>query len=155
RSQGPLRSGDSQRRHEPAGEAAGPSRSAEVSVVTDDEFESPDRLLRRIYEEDFGFLPTNRSMKPVHVANATCRRLVGFTSDHIPLARVLRQYVKDQRAGYMEERNPNATILADFPGRFMDPYGNAPSDEHLTTFRSLAKETLGADGAAFETNQAS
>jgi hypothetical protein len=123
--------------------------------VSDDEFESPDRLLRRIYDEDFGFLPTNRSMKPVHVANATCRRLVGFTSDYIPLARVLRQYVKNQGAGYMEERNPNAAILTDFPGRFIDPYGNAPSDEHLTAFRSLAKETLGADGAAFETGQAS
>lgn len=120
-----------------------------------DQFESPDELLRRIYDEEFGFLPTNRSMKPVHVANATFRRLVGFTTDHTPLARVLRQYVQAQKKGYMEERNPNAVILADFPGRFVDPYGNAPDDEHLTAFRSLAKETLGADGAAFEASQAS
>ena len=40
-------------------QAAGPPRSAEVPVVTADEFESPDKLLRRIYDEDFGFLPTN------------------------------------------------------------------------------------------------
>jgi hypothetical protein len=119
------------------------------------EAESPDALLRRIYDEDFGFLPTNSSMKPVHVANGMARRLVGFSTDHLPLARVLRQYVKKQKAGYMEERNPNAKILADFPDRFRDAYGNEPSHEQLTTFRSLARETLGADGAVFETNQAS
>jgi len=117
--------------------------------------ESPDALLRRIYDEDFGFLPTNSSMKPVHVANGLARRLVGFSTDHTPLARVLRQYVTKQKAGYMEERNPNADILADYPNRFHDRYGNQPGDEQLTTFRSLAKETLGADGAVFETNQAS
>lgn len=121
----------------------------------DSEFESPDALLRRIYDEDFGFLPTNSSMKPVHVANGMARRLVGFSSDHTPLARVLRQYVRKQKAGYMEERNPNSTILADYPDRFRDAFGNEPSDEQLTAFRSLAKETLGADGAVFETNQAS
>jgi hypothetical protein len=121
-----------------------------------DDLESPDQLLRRIYDEDFGFLPTNRSMKPVHVANATSRRLIGFTTDHVALARVLRQYVQAQTRGrYLQERNPNAAILRDYPGRFLDPYGNDPSDEELTAFRSLAKETLGADGAAFETNQAS
>lgn len=121
----------------------------------DVEAESPDGLLRRIYDEDFGFLPTNSSMKPVHVANGLARRLVGFSTDHVPLARVLRQYVKKQKAGYMEERNPNADILEAFPGRFRDAYGNEPSEEQLTAFRSLAKETLGADGAVFETNQAS
>lgn len=121
----------------------------------DEEFESPDALLRRIYDEDFGFLPTNSSMKPVHVANGVARRLMGFSTDHTPLARVLRQYVKKQKAGYMEERNPNSLILADYPDRFRDAYGNEPSDEHLTAFRSLAKDTLGADGAVFETNQAS
>lgn len=119
------------------------------------EFESPDALLRRIYDEDFGFLPTNSSMKPVHVANGMARRLFGMTTGHLPLARVLRQYVKKQKAGYMEERNPNSVILADYPDRFRDAYGNKPSDENLTAFRSLAKDTLGADGAVFETNQAS
>lgn len=118
--------------------------------------ESPDALLRRIYDEDFGFLPTNSSMKPVHVANGMARRLVGFTTDHLPLARLLRQYVKNQKGGgYMEERNPNSDILDDYSGRFEDQYGNAPTDEQLTAFRSLAKETLGADGAVFETGQAS
>lgn len=117
--------------------------------------ESPDELLRRIYDEDFGFLPTNSSMKPVHVANGMFRRLVGVTTDHSPLARVLRQYVKNQVGGYMEERDPNAAILADFGDRFKDNYGNAPNDDDLTAFRSLAKETLGADAAVFSTNQAS
>jgi hypothetical protein len=123
--------------------------------VPEEEFESPDALLRRIYDEDFGFLPTNSSMKPVHVANGMARRLVGFNTDHTPLARVLRQRVMKQKAGYMEERNPNSVILQDYPDRFGDGYGNAPSDENLTAFRSLAKDTLGADGAVFETNQAS
>lgn len=123
--------------------------------AVDEGFESPDALLRRIYDEDFGFLPTNSSMKPVHVANGMARRLVGFSTDHTPLARVLRQRVMKQKAGYMEERNPNAVILEDYPDRFRDSFGNAPSDESLTAFRSLAKDTLGADGAVFETNQAS
>jgi len=126
-----------------------------IEVAGKDDTESPDALLRRIYDEDFGFLPTNASMKPVHVANGLARRLVGYTTDHVPLARVLRQFVKKQAQGYMDERNPNTAILADYPERFRDSYGNQPSDEQLTTFRSLAKETLGADGAAFETNQAS
>ena len=117
--------------------------------------ESPDTLLRRIYDEEFGFLSTNSSMKPVHVANALARRLTGTTTDHLPLARVIRQYTKKQTGGYMEERNPNSAILAAFPDRFQDSYGNPPSDERLTAFRSLAKETLGADGAAFEANQSS
>lgn len=130
--------------------------SASPDVTGSGEAESPDALLRRIYDEDFGFLPTNASMKPVHVANALSRRLVGFSTDHLPLARVVRQFVKNQKGGgYMEERNPNADIIADYPGRFKDSYGNAPTDEQLTTFRSLAKETLGADGAVFETGQAS
>lgn len=120
-----------------------------------DETESPDALLRRIYDEDFGFLPTNSSMKPVHVANGMARRLLGFTTDHLPLARLVRQYTKNQKGNFMEERNPNSVILADYPGRFHDAYGNAPGDDQLTTFRSLAKETLGADGAVFETGQAS
>lgn len=119
------------------------------------EVESPGELLRRIYDEDFGFLPTNSSMKPVHVANGLYRRLVGSTTDHTPLARVLRQYVKNQRGGFMEERDPNASILDDFGDRFADSYGNAPSDDDLTAFRSLAKETLGADAAVFSSNQAS
>lgn len=123
--------------------------------AANEEFESPDALLRRIYDEDFGFLPTNSSMKPVHVANGMARRLVGFSTDHTPLARVLRQRVMKQKAGYMEERNPNSVILQDYPDRFRDAYGNAPSDEAMTAFRSLAKDTLGADGAVFETNQAS
>jgi hypothetical protein len=119
------------------------------------EFESPDELLRRIYDEDFGFLPTNSSMKPVHVANGMCRRITGVTTDHTPLARVLRQFVKNQTGGYMDERDPNSAILRDFGDRFKDGYGNAPSDDDLTAFRSLAKETLGADAAVFSSNQAS
>jgi hypothetical protein len=119
------------------------------------EFESPDELLRRIYDEDFGFLPTNASMKPVHVANALCRRLEGVTFDHTPLARLLRQYVKNQRGGFMDERDPNSAILTDFGDRFKDAYGNPPSDDDLTAFRSLAKETLGADAAVFSSTHAS
>jgi len=111
--------------------------------------ETPDQLLRRFYDEEFGFLPTNRSMKPVHVANGLARRLTGKVADHTPLARVLRQFVKNQKGGYVEERDSNEDILEDFGDRFIDSYGNVPSDEALTRFRSLAKETLGADAAVF------
>lgn len=37
------------------------------------EIETPKDLLRRIYDEEFGFIPTNASMKPVHVANGMAR----------------------------------------------------------------------------------
>ncbi len=116
---------------------------------------SPDLLLRRIYDEEFGFLPTNRSMKPVHVANGLARRVMGVTNDFKPLAQVIRQYVKKQAAGYLEERNSNATILEKYPTVFRDWYGNPPTDERLTAFRALARDTLGADGAAFESGQSS
>ena len=61
------------------------------------ELESSGELLRRIYEEEFGFIPINASMKPVHMANGLYRRLCGVTYDHRPLAGVMRQYVKNQR----------------------------------------------------------
>lgn len=115
------------------------------------EIETPAELLRRIYDEEFGFLPTNASMKPVHVANAMARRIIGTQSDSGPLARVLRQYVDNQRGGFKEERNPNSAILADYGDRFEDRFGNPPTDEALTRFRSLSKDTLGADDAVFPT----
>jgi len=115
------------------------------------DLETAGDLLRRIYDEEFGFLPTNASMKPVHVANGLCRRLMGVSTDHTPLARVLRQYVKNQRGGFMEEREPNAAILTDYGDRFTDSHGNRPGDEAMTRFRALAKETLGADNAVFPT----
>lgn len=111
--------------------------------------ETPAELLRRIYDEEFGFLPANASMKPVHVANGLARRILGTQCDHTALARVLRQFVENQRGGFQEERNPNAAILADYGTRFSDRFDNSPSDEALTRFRSLAKDTLGADDAVF------
>lgn len=117
--------------------------------------DSPDVLLRRIYDEEFGFLPTNRSMKPVHVANGLARRIVGVTNDFRPLAEVIRQYVKKQTAGYLEERNPNSAIVEAYPQKFQDSHHNPPPDARLTAFRALAKDTLGADGAAFESGQSS
>ena len=117
--------------------------------------DTPQELLRRIYDEEFGFLPINKSMKPVHVANALARRIVGVTNDFQPLAKVIRQYVKKQSGGYMEERNPNSVIVEAYPQKFTDSHRNRPSDEKLTAFRALAKDTLGADGAAFESGQSS
>jgi len=119
------------------------------------EWESPGELLRRIYEEEFGFIPINASMKPVHVANGLYRRLCGVTYDHRPLAGVMRQYVKNQRGGVVEERLSNSDILERYSDMFTDVHGNRPSDEKMTRFRSLAKETLGADDAVFFPSQAS
>ncbi|MBV9382091.1 MAG: hypothetical protein JO242_15670, partial [Streptosporangiaceae bacterium] len=112
--------------------------------------EGPGGLLRRIYEEEFGFLPTNSSMKPVHVANGLYRRLSGVSSDHRPLAGVLRQYVKNQRGGFVEERQSNGAVLDSYGDRFSDTHGNRPSDEAMTRFRSLANEILGADDAVYQ-----
>jgi hypothetical protein len=118
------------------------------------ESESPDAVLRRIYDEEFGFLPTNSSMKPVHVANGLFRRITGVTTDFRPLGEVVRQYkLKGNKT--LVEGNPNETILKKYGPRFTDGYGNAPSDDKMTAFRALAKETLGADGAAFDTGQSS
>lgn len=111
--------------------------------------DAPGDLLRRIYEQEFGFLPTNSSMKPVHVANGVCRRLSEFSSDHRPLASVLRQYVKNQKGGFVEEQQSNGTILDSYGDRFFDSHGNRPSDEAMTRFRSLANEILGADDAVY------
>jgi hypothetical protein len=121
--------------------------------VTDtaSEIETPKDLLRRIYDEEFGFIPTNTSMKPVHVANGMARRILGTQADFAPLARLLRQYVENQRGGFKEERNPNSAILEAFGERFTDRFDNPPSDEAMTRFRSLAKDTLGADDAVFPT----
>lgn len=113
------------------------------------EVETPKELLRRIYDEEFGFIPTNTSMKPVHVANGLARRVLGKQTDFRPLARLLRQYVDNQRGGFKEERNPNSAILTDYGDRFTDRFGNPPSDDAMTRFRSLAKDTLGADDAVF------
>lgn len=115
------------------------------------ETETPADVLRRVYDEEFGFLPTNASMKPVHVANAMARRILGTQTDFGPLARVLRQYVDNQKGGFKEERNPNSAILGEYGARFEDRFGNPPSDEAMTRFRSLAKDTLGADDAVFPT----
>lgn len=115
------------------------------------EIETPKELLRRIYDEEFGFIPTNSSMKPVHVANGVARRILGTHVDFAPLARLLRQYVDNQRGGFKEERNPNTAIFEDFGERLSDRFGNPPSDDALTRFRSLAKDTLGADDAVFPT----
>jgi hypothetical protein len=111
--------------------------------------ETPKDLLRRIYDEEFGFIPTNASMKPVHVANGLARRVLGKQTDFRPLARLLRQYVDNQKGGFKEERNPNSAILTDYGDRFTDRFNNPPSDEAMTRFRSLAKDTLGADDAVF------
>jgi hypothetical protein len=121
--------------------------------VTDtaSEIETPKDLLRRIYDEEFGFIPTNTSMKPVHVANGIARRILGAQADFAPLARLLRQYVDNQKGGFKEERNPNSAILEAFGERFTDRFDNPPSDEAMTRFRSLAKDTLGADDAVFPT----
>lgn len=118
---------------------------------TASEIETPKDLLRRIYDQEFGFIPTNTSMKPVHVANGMARRILGTQTDFVPLARLLRQFVDNQRGGFKEERNPNSAILTDYGDRFTDRFGNPPSDEALTRFRSLAKDTLGADDAVFPT----
>jgi hypothetical protein len=78
-------------------------------------------LLWRVYEEEFGYRPVNQVIKPVHVANGLYRRLAGVSSDHKPLADVLRQYVRN--GGLVEERNSNRAVLDAYGDRFADGSG--------------------------------
>ena len=70
-----------------------------MSTTTVNELETPAQLLRRIYDEEFGFLPTNASMKPVHVANAVARRLLGISNDHAAMSSRPGKFLKRHRPG--------------------------------------------------------
>jgi hypothetical protein len=120
---------------------------SEVSAVDTKE------LLESIYDEEFGFLLTNFSIKPVHVANGLARALAGRTYDATAVTRLVRRYVRNQRLGVDEERYPNAEVLMEYAAAFQGPRGHEPDSLRLTRLRSLAFDVLAADGAVFPTQQ--
>lgn len=112
--------------------------------------ESPTDLLERIYYEDYAVRPTNFSIKPVHVANGLARALMKRSYKTTALARTLRRWVRVQKLGLDQERNPNDVILEEFGGAFASAEGRPVDVEALNALRALARDVLGADGAVFD-----
>lgn len=110
----------------------------------------PKASLEEVFDEEFGLRLSNFSIKPVHVANGLARALTGRAYDTTALAKTLRRYVRNQRLGLDEERNPNEAILADFSVAFEPLAGSTPEPRRLARLRSLAFEVLGADDAVFD-----
>lgn len=110
-------------------------------------------LLESVFDEEFGFLMTNFSIKPVHVANGLARALTGRTYDTRAATLLVRRYVRNQKLGVDEEKFPNAEVLAQFGGAFQSSKDHDPDALRLTRLRSLAFEVLAADGAVFPTQQ--
>lgn len=110
-------------------------------------------LLESVYDEEFGFLMTNFSIKPVHVANGLARALTGRTYDTTAVTRLVRRYVRNQKLGVDEERNPNAEVMTEYAAAFAGPRGHEPDALKVTRLRSLAFDVLAADGAVFPTQQ--
>ena len=110
----------------------------------------PSDLLNEIYDEEFSFRLANFAIKPVHVANGLARSLAGRTYDTEPLVKALRRYVRNQKLGVDEERNPNDAVLNQYGVAFEPLSGREPDLDRLTRLRSLAFDVLGADGAVFD-----
>lgn len=106
-------------------------------------------FLNGIYEEVFDLLPTNTSIKPVHVANGLGRALVGRAYDSDALAQFLRRSILDQKARVQKERHPNSAILDQYGIAFTGRDGAAVDLDSLSTLRSLAEDVLASDKAVF------
>jgi hypothetical protein len=110
----------------------------------------PDELITRIYDADFGFQPTNKSIKPVHVANGFGRWLTHRSYATPALAQMLRPWVKVQKLNVLEERYPNSVILERYGEVFQATSGTVIDHSALTDLRILARGALGADDAVFD-----
>jgi len=106
-------------------------------------------FLQDIYNDEFGLLPTNASIKPVHVANGLGRALVGRTYDSDALAQFLRRSILNQTTRVQEERNPNSMILEHYDEAFTGRDGGIVDQDALSTLRSLAEGILATDKAVF------
>ncbi len=110
-------------------------------------------LLDSVYDEEFGFMLTNFSIKPVHVANGLARSLTSRTYDTTAITRLVRRYVRLQKLGVDEERYPNDVVMADYAAAFASDRGHKPDSLKVTRLRSLAFDVLAADGAVFTDQQ--
>jgi hypothetical protein len=109
----------------------------------------PKSLLDEIYDEEFGFRLANFSIKPVHVANGLARALTERTYNTTALTRTLRRYVRNQKLGVDQERNPGTAILSDYAEAFTSSRGHEPDLQQLNRLRALAFEVFAADRAVF------
>ncbi len=109
------------------------------------------QFLQTIYDEEFGFWLSNFSIKPVHVANGLARALTRRTYDTSAVTEFVRHYVRNQRLGVDEERNPSEEVISSYRGAFTP--GGEPDRLRVTRLRSLAFDVLGADGAVFPAQQ--
>lgn len=107
-------------------------------------------LLDAVFDEEFGLRLTNFSIKPVHVANGLARALAGRTYETTALNKTFRRYVRNQKLGVDEERNPNPTILEAFGDAFEPLHGPEPDERKLTRLRALAFNVFGADDGVYE-----
>jgi hypothetical protein len=109
----------------------------------------PRDLVERIYNEDLGFLPTNKVVKPVHVANGFARALTGRSYDTRPLTQLVKRYVEDQRQSVVVEANTNQAILSAYASAFVPKNGIEVDEIAVGDLRALAYGALAADGAVF------
>jgi hypothetical protein len=106
-------------------------------------------FLNELYVDEFGLVPTNNSIKPVHVANGLGRALVGRAYDSDALAEFLRPSILNQKTRVQVERNPNSTILERYGRAITGRDGDIIDRDSLSTLRSLAEGVLGTDKAVF------
>jgi len=111
---------------------------------------TPEELVVQIYNADLGFQPTNKSIKPVHVANGLGRWLTQRSYATTALAQMLRRWVKNQRLNVLEERYPNEVILERYETAFEAANGSALDTAVLSDLRTLALGAIGADDAVFD-----
>jgi hypothetical protein len=107
-------------------------------------------LLDDVFDEEFGLRLSNFSIKPVHIANGLSRALTGRTYETIALNKSFRRYVRNQKLGVDEERNPNSAVLSEFKDAFEPLRGAALNDRKLTRLRALALNVFGADDGVYE-----
>lgn len=106
-------------------------------------------FFQKIYHEDFGLLPTNASIKPVHIANGLGRALTGRVYESDALARFLRRSILNQTIRVQVERNPNSMILDQYGDAFASRDSGIINQDALSKLRSLAEGVLATDKAVF------
>ena len=113
-------------------------------------------LMEEVLYKIFGFLPTNGSIKPVHVANGFARASIGATNNTSDLNRMLVQWVRDQRRGYNRQANPTDVIARDYADVFRPQDIIARGRKgRLDVLRRLLKDSFGSDDAVFESGERS
>ncbi|MCX4387285.1 hypothetical protein OG777_10110 [Micromonospora peucetia] len=106
-------------------------------------------FLNDLYIGEFGLVPTNNSIKPVHVANGLGRALTGRAYDSDALAEFLRPSILNQKTREKVERNPNSAILERYGEAIDGRDGEVIDRDSLSTLRNLAEGVLGTDKAVF------